>query len=594
MFQHVLRFFFLLLMVLGGNHGYPQSQASFLPPSSDPQDAGLRASRNLATEVEAWVAAGRLVGAELLVLKNRQVVLHETFGWKDLETRTPMEKNTLFNIRSMTKPLIGLAAQILIDEGRCAENDRISRFLPEFTSGPGSSITIGHLLTHRSGLPLSFVNDFDRFPDLQAIAAQAARTEPAFLPGSGFLYSDTGSDLLALVVERAAGVSLEQFVKERVLDPLGMADTFPFWHGDDKRAGRIASNYTGGSGRWFRFWAPGQGPLYRFPMGSQSYYSTPADYARFLALMMDGGKVKGRPLISTPAWQRMVRPVSDLPFDHGFGEVRSRYGQMMQLLTPPDRPEGPPVAFGHSGSDGTVAWAWPKQDLMVLLFTQSRGRSIGLLFDHAVDRFLIRPDRPDPAASLYGPLTGSYIDVFGSSGLEEDQVLAIHDRLAIDIPSQGVFFLETPDAVGRFRLSANPEVFLTFERDENSAIRGLTWHEGGKSFFMPRRGTQAADELVEQVRAQREEWKKFIGKYRTEQPGVLVEVVLAKGGLAVIPGGQSVPIPLTPPDEQGRWGFPSNPGLTITFQENVRGDVVSFTAHLPDGRTLVREKETEP
>lgn len=573
----------------------PPAPVSPAPPKGEAATLDPAALQGLADEVMKLVAAGRLAGVELLVLDHRKVALQACYGYKDLEARIPLEKDTLFNIRSMTKPLTALAVQMLIDEGRCAESDPVSRFIPEFGHGPGAGITIEHLLTHRSGLPLSLVSDFTRFPDLQAIAAEAARTAPLFSPGSGFHYSDTGADLLALVVERAAGIPFGQFVQERILDPLEMASTFAFLAPGDPRASRIAPAYAGGTGRWARYWTPDQGPLYKYQMGSQSLHSTPRDYARFLALLLDRGKAGGKPLVSARAWQHLTRPVSDFPQNQGFSSgVRTRYGQMLQLLVPAGRPEGPAVAFGHGGSDGTVAWAWPDRDLMVLVFTQSRGHTASWLIDDAVTRWLLEPESGQAAKTTFGHLAGRYLDPFGPTGLEEDEMIVGSDRLALDIPGQGVFALELPDAGERFRLSGNPAVWLTFARDEGGAVAGLFWHEGGKEFFLPRAGTAAALQLREKTRLAREQWKKFAGAYRTEQPGVLVRVVWTKDGLGVIPGGQSAALPLLPPDEQGHWKFQANPGLSVSFQENERGDVVSLTAHLPGGGTVVRPREPLP
>jgi len=110
--------------------GIWQEPFSYVTPES--QNISSEAIRELTDIVQGYVDNERIVGAELMVLKNRYIVSHEVFGWKDRENEVPMEKNTLFNIRSMTKPLTGAAAQILIDQGKLSLDDRVADYLPGF------------------------------------------------------------------------------------------------------------------------------------------------------------------------------------------------------------------------------------------------------------------------------------------------------------------------------------------------------------------------------------------------------------------------------------------------------------------------------
>ena len=161
-----------------------------------------------------------------------------------------------------------------------------------------------------------------------------------------------------------------------------MADSFYLSKADDPRKKRVASLYIGSPGKWTRFWKPDGAPLYPFAWGSQTLYSTPADYARFLALWMDGGMAGGKRLLSNEAIARILTPVSpmkalgsDKPYPCGFFGLKPHYGQMSMLYAPGESPTQTEVrAFGHGGSDGTGAWAFPAEDLIVCYFTQSRGQ----------------------------------------------------------------------------------------------------------------------------------------------------------------------------------------------------------------------------
>jgi len=216
----------------------------------------------------------------LVVLKNRQIVLHEVVGWRDREARLPMEPNTLFNIRSMTKPVVGTLAQMLIDEGKLSLDDPVAKYLPSFDNVKSRSIKIEHLLTHRSGLPLSLLENLSDHAELRQVADAAGAHGPDFVPGAKFQYSDAGSDTLGAVLEVASGMPLDRLFRERILQPLGMLDTVTQVTADDPRVQRIASLYAGSRHNWTKVWSPAQEPLYPFAMGSQSLYCTPLDYAR--------------------------------------------------------------------------------------------------------------------------------------------------------------------------------------------------------------------------------------------------------------------------------------------------------------------------
>src|SRR5205823_12149417 len=145
--------------------------------------------------------AATIVGGELLVIKNRKTVLHEVYGNRDREDKRPMERNTIFNIRSMTKPLTGAAVQILIDEGKVGLDDPVAKYLPGFDNDKSRAITIKQLLEHRSGLPLTIITArIDQFKDLQAQAQAVGEKGPQFKPNEKFWYSDAGSDTAAAVV----------------------------------------------------------------------------------------------------------------------------------------------------------------------------------------------------------------------------------------------------------------------------------------------------------------------------------------------------------------------------------------------------------
>ena len=144
-----------------------QEAIAFPPATPESQGISSAAVRRLADEVEGYVKDGTIVGGELLVIKNRRTILHEAYGERDREEKLPMERGTIFNIRSMTKPLTGVAVQMLVDEGKLRLDDPVGRYLPGFDNDKSKAITIQQLLEHRSGLPLTNLIGPYQYPDLQ-------------------------------------------------------------------------------------------------------------------------------------------------------------------------------------------------------------------------------------------------------------------------------------------------------------------------------------------------------------------------------------------------------------------------------------------
>jgi CubicO group peptidase (beta-lactamase class C family) len=558
-----------------------EAAVDFSYASPESQGVSAEALRGVTDIVQGYVDDDKIVGAELMVLKNRKVVLHEAFGWRDRGEGVPMERNTLFNIRSMTKPVVGTAIQMLIDEGTLALDDRVAEYLPSFDSELSREITVEHLLTHRSGLPLTTIAaSFGEYDSLRELADGAGERRPDFEPGSAFHYSDTAFDVLGALVEVISGRPLQQFVQENILDTLGMADTVMLVEADDPRTDRIAGLYFGAQGEWSRIWSPEEERLYPFAMGSQSLYSTPLDYARFLALWMDEGRVSDQQLLSPEAARCALTPVSDTRLPGAFPGLRLDYGQAWIIYVAEDVPEGKGqmVLFGHNGSDGTWAWGWPDEDLMVLYFTQSRGQGTGIALEDEIDRLLIHPDREEAAVpDELKPYLGTYTALSGPLMYKEFEILVRNGRLVVNLPGDILAELEDRDDEGLWRLTLNPSVALSFMQDENGQVTGLLWHEAGEVFELPR-GT-----APEEPELDPEAVRKYLGLYERPEEGGTVEVVIRNGHLGVKTPEVAVVLETYAPDEEGKWYFRLNPAVSVSFQEDEEGNVVSLTAHTPEG-----------
>jgi CubicO group peptidase (beta-lactamase class C family) len=489
----VCRWMPVLVVAWSGGSAWAEPPAF---PAATPESQGVPAAalRQLADEVAGYVKDGTTVGAELLVIKNRKTIVHEVFGDRDRDDKLPMRRDTIFNIRSMTKPLTGAAVQILADEGKLRLDDPVAKYLPGFDNDRSRDITVEQLLQHRGGLPLTIITrKLDEYKDLQAQAKAVGEKGPQFKPGEKFWYSDAGSDAAAAVVERVAGLSIDRFITERILEPLGMADTCYLTTADDPRKERVASLYLGSPGKWTRFWKPADPPMYPFAWGSQTLYATPSDYARFLALWLDGGRAGGKRVLSKEAVARTLTPTSAMttlgsgaPYPTGFFGMRTYYGQMAMVYAVGDTPgTAKTVAIGHGGSDGTGAWAFPADDLIVCYFTQSRGQATTIRLETTIQELLPRRDGGTVPDELK-PYLGPYYANFGPYKDAPFRVVFRHGKLALDIPNQLVFELKEPNKDGRRQFVQSEKVAVSFKADAGGKVVALLLHESGATREIPR------------------------------------------------------------------------------------------------------------
>ena len=234
--------------------------------------------------------------------------------------------------------------------------------------------------------------------------------------------------------------------------------------------------------------------MYPFAWGSQTLYSTPADYARFLALWMDGGMAGGKRLLSNEAIARILTPVSpmkalgsDGPYPCGFFGMKPQYGQMSMLYAPGESPTKTEVrAFGHGGSDGTGAWAFPAENLIVCYFTQSRGQVSTIRLETTIQDALLQREGAGKVPDEMKPLIGTYYANFGPFKNTPFQVVFRCGKLALDIPSQLVFELREPDKEGRRQFVLTNAVAVSFKKDSGGKVLALVLHQSGMSFELPR------------------------------------------------------------------------------------------------------------
>jgi CubicO group peptidase (beta-lactamase class C family) len=323
-------------------------------------------------KMKSLVEQGAIAGAVTLVARHEKVVSLEAAGYQDLESKKPMRTDIIFDIRSMTKPITAIAIMILMEEGRLALNEPIEKYLPEFkattrkTQGSPNTVTIRHLLTHTSGFP------FYRLPESEEIAIKRDRTladyvtflskqEPEFEPGTQHRYSSGGFAILGRIIEVVSGKSYEQFIKERILDPLGMKDSF-FFISAEKQS-RVASIYrtlNGKLSRWKEIEAYRQNAKYPGP--EFGMYSTASDLAALCHMMLAGGTFKGKRILSRMSVEVMTaNQTTGIRSAILQREVYQGLGWGLSGDPLNDFPLTSVGSFGHNGAFGTIFWIDPQK-----------------------------------------------------------------------------------------------------------------------------------------------------------------------------------------------------------------------------------------
>ncbi|MEL6427637.1 MAG: serine hydrolase [Planctomycetota bacterium] len=472
---------------------------TFPPATALEQGLSPDALAGLDEVVAGFVEKDQVVGAELLVIKGGRTVLHTAHGWRDRDEERPMAPGGVFCVRSMTKSVVGVAALRLVDERRLDLDDPVSRFLPSFGAPPYDAITVGHLITHTSGLPLSHIvaTDPRTLESVRAVADLGPGFPLGSVPGERFEYSDQGTDTLTAVLEVVAQKPAAQLVDELVLAPLGMsASACVLSEGHPLRA-RASSKYAGSQGHWTRFWSPEDPPLFPCFLGSQGLYSTAEDYARFLDMLMRKGRVPGARMLKRRTVRRMLTPATDAQVSPtGLPDAAARYGQLAILWM--DEPAGDDdaalIAFGHNGSDGTYAWAFPEQDAIILYFTQSRGNLTGLALEEHLGDLLLGV--PFDATQVAPPLE-QYVGYYWEG--EGDQYRAIvedGDGLALEVLGKGVAPLTY---IGEDRWRLLPGRVLQFARDADGVVSGYSIGDHQEFRFAPSAELPPGEDIAQRV-----------------------------------------------------------------------------------------------
>lgn len=374
--------------------------------------------------LDSYVEQGRIAGAVVEIRQDGRPAFSIAVGWRDKEARAPMQKNTIFRIASQTKALTSVAAMMLMEEGKLLLSDPVGKYLPEWSKTTVAvaradggydvvparrPITIRDLLTHTAGISYGsgpaekawrdagiFGWYFaDRAEPVANVVARMASLPMAAQPGEKFVYG-YNTDILGVIVERLSGKTLEAFLGERLIQPLGMKDTS--FYAPPEKADRLAVVYAAEAGGIRRVPDPGarqdgghvgqgnylNGPRTAFS-GGAGLLSTAADYSRFLEMLRRGGELDGRRYLSRKTVELMVsNHLGDITYNPGMG---FGLGFSIRLDVGKAGDPGSAGEFGWGGAYHSTYWVDPKERLTVVYMTQLL--PAGNIDDHGKLRALV-------------------------------------------------------------------------------------------------------------------------------------------------------------------------------------------------------------
>jgi CubicO group peptidase (beta-lactamase class C family) len=388
-----------------------------------PESVGFSSERltRLDEKFNSYVTESKMAGSVILVERKGKIAYYKAFGFRDKESGSKMDVGSMFRIASQTKAIVSTAIMILQEEGKLLIQDPLSHFIPEFKNskvavpkeGGGydivpskREITLRDLLTHTSGVGYGYGIAADLwktagiqgwyFADRNEPVGETVKRMGALpmeaQPGEAFVYGYS-TDILGVVVEKASGMPLDQFLKTKIFDPLGMSDTYFFV--PKEKAKRLATVYAPADGQALKpapkegtMDAQGQyvdGPRKNFS-GGAGLVSTAKDYYLFLKMLANGGELQGKRILSSRTVDLMT--VDHLHEDVTYGEGLG-FGLGLEVVEDVGQ-RGRPGSVGEfrwGGAYGSTYWVDPAEELIVVYFTQLRPSSI--VPDQAMLRVLI-------------------------------------------------------------------------------------------------------------------------------------------------------------------------------------------------------------
>jgi CubicO group peptidase (beta-lactamase class C family) len=406
----------------------PRAAAATAPvlPIATPESVGFVAGAidKMDAGMQDLVAKKHLAGVVTLVARRGKVVQHKAYGFQDLDKQTPMRTDTIARIYSMTKPVTGVAMMMLYEEGKWRPSDPIAKHIPEFANlkvfagdkdgqmileDPAHPPTMGELMSHTAGFTYGLfgatpvdkayqaVNPLGQ-PNLKAFIDTMAKLPLLYQPGTRWVYS-VSVDIQGYLVEKLSGQSFPEFLRTRIFEPLRMADTA--FYVPAEKLSRVATIYAYDKASGGLAPAPGENTVTSppgLPSGGGGLYGTAADYFRFAQMLLNGGELDGRRILTKASVDMMRTNVLSeqvLASKSGIGQAQfspaQGFGYDFAVVLDPDaaKRQVGKGSYWWWGIAGTWFWIDPANDVVFVGIIQRRGGVPGAANHEDVSRRVI-------------------------------------------------------------------------------------------------------------------------------------------------------------------------------------------------------------
>jgi len=557
-----------------------------LPTATSANDRSTLEPRleQLAQDLERARKEAHIPGMSIAVVRDDEVVWARGFGLADVDGKREADEQTIFGAGSTTKAFTATLAGMLHDDGLVAWDDPVAEHLPYFrlqvrSDDEDAECTLRDLLSHRHGFARMGILVMGTRASREDVLRTAAGAEPWDTFRQGFHYCNVAYLAAGESLGNAAGSSWDELMGERIFGPLGMTSStvsVPAAQADE----RMALGYR---------WEPALERLERADMidlgvigPAGAVNSNVLDMAQWLRLQIGQGEVDGRRLISRERLADTWAPQIDMGDGGSYG-----LGWMLREY------EGRRVVEHGGNVDGFSAEVafLPEERLgFVLLMNLSaaplREASLELVFDALLgdqDGVTIAADGAESIDAIaLEEYAGTYIANFASFRDAEFEVLVDDGRLMLEAPGQPRTALEAPDHDGRWKATSMGNGAVTFERDADGGLVGLTVHTGGFQFDVPRKGVEIAPEVPAA------ELEGYVGTYIRAEGGKRVKVLIDNGRLTLEDKGNR--LAFETPDANGWASLRAREEQGAAFKVDAEGTAESFVFHGNAGKKLFRRQ----
>lgn len=356
-------FLITVILLIGCNYKHPKS------PHSVKYTA-------LQDSIQEWINQDQLIGAELLILENEQLILHNAFGWSDKEAEEKLNKGSIWTVMSMTKPFTATAILMLAEDGTISLDDPITKYIQNFSGN--SEVTIRHLLAQSSGDDGNYGDgghNVLEYSSLNDWIGEWAKQESKGSFGE-FAYSNFNYGALAYIVEQVTGVPVEFFIQKRIIEPLDLKNTYVIFSPDSSWADFVPNRYQWNEKKneYEQTWTHNEPQSWKFFTGALGLWMSAEDYATFIQVWINNGRYKDTHLLKESTVKEALTIHANAYRDEFFGHG---YGWFI---------DEQPKVFRYGGSAGGVGIGYPKKNTVVIYLTHSAGSDHKGKFQDALDR----------------------------------------------------------------------------------------------------------------------------------------------------------------------------------------------------------------